>query len=189
MTGMPLSEDGRFEMSMRAASRERRNRPVGVVVLACAALAVAGIAAGTGLLSRRSAMREQRLQMEAAGRASALLGEYRALKASEQAGLSGEAHKDFPFLVTKLGDLASRAGLTDKPAPPREPPSRSSGGVMVKEYIYQSVRADRLEPLLEWIRLGTREIPGLELYQIPSLKPDATGWTMHVNFRRWEHNG
>jgi hypothetical protein len=181
-------DDLRFEMAVQAASRERRNRPVALVVLAAAALLVTGIAALIGTASRAAAAHEYQNQLEIQARVEGMLSQLAVLKNAEAASTSGAAHEAIPFLLTKMEDLAARAGLS-KPSPPAERPEPRPGGIVVKQYVYTNIRADSLTPLLEWVRLAVAEVPGLELYQITTLKPEPAGWNMSVSFRRWERTG
>ena len=42
---------------------------------------------------------------------------------------------------------------------------------------------------MEWVRMATSSIPGMEVTEL-KLRPDpTTGWTMDVTFRRWERAG
>ena len=90
-------------------------------------------------------------------------------------------------LLSQLEGLATRAGLKEKPNPPRQNPQTRSG-VTVTEYYYTNVKDASLKPLLEWLRLATAQIPGLEVYGL-NLRPDPNNWNMTVTFRRWERKG
>jgi hypothetical protein len=183
-----LSDDVRFEMAAQAASRERRNRPVILVVVAALALLVAGVAALAGLAARASAAAAYQDQLDAQARVQSMLSQLAVLKNAEAASTSGAAHDPNVRIASNMEGLALRAGLS-RPSPPHESPEPRGGGITVKEYVYTNVRAPSLTPLLQWVRLAVEEVPGLELYKITSLKPDAAGWNMSVSFRRWERNG
>lgn len=184
MTQNGLNDEIRFEMTMRAAGRERRNRPRALLVLAGAALVVGGLAALTGVGARSRAASAFQEQLETSAKAESLLAEYARLKQTEQVG-SDEAHRELPFLLTRVEDAALRAGLQNKPAPPTQQ-STDLGAVVVRKYVYQNVRSEKLEPLIQWLRQATQDVPGLEVYQITSLRPEPNAWTMAVVFRRWE---
>jgi hypothetical protein len=182
-----MNDDTRFEMAMAAAGRERRNRPVVLVVLAAGALLLSGVAALAGLVSRAAATGEYQDQLDTASRTDALLMQFKQLQQSALTGEERSAHEPIPLIITRMGDAAVRAGLT-QPIPQGESATERAG-VTIKEYRYTGIRADSLKPLLEWVRLAVEDVPGLELYQIPSLNPEPNGWTMSVTFRRWERKG
>jgi len=87
-------------------------------------------------------------------------------------------------LYSRMEQLATRAGIKDKPQPPR-PSESTRGAVKVVEYNYSNVKDPSLKALLEWARLATAEIPGMEVYGL-TLKPDPNNWNLTITFRRWE---
>lgn len=185
---MTLTDDLRFEMAAQAASRERRNRPVILVYVAAAALLVTGVAALIGIAGRASARRAYQDQIDTQARAEGMLTQLAVLKNAEAASTGGAAHDPNVRIASKMEGLALLAGLP-RPSPPRETSELRPGGIAVKQYVYTDVRAESLAPLLQWARVAVAEVPGLELYQIITLKPEPAGWRMTVSFRRWERTG
>lgn len=185
---MTAADDTRFELAAQAASHERRNRPRLLVFLAAGALLITAITALTGLAGRSRAAGRYQDALDAQARVNAMLQQVAALNNSEAAAGSGAAHDPYPIIYTKIEDAALRAGLA-RPSPPTEPDPQRTGGVIIRQYAYTNVRHDSIGPLLEWLRLAVADVPGLELFQIVSLKPDAAGWNMSVTFRRWERTG
>ena len=178
-----VTDDTRFELAAAAAARERRNRPVAPTVAAIVALAAAGLAAVLGLAARASAQREYSDRQAAAVRISSMLTEREALLRRVDAPDLTPVDKP----ISKIGEMATLAGLSEVPPPPRNPRQTQAAGGTIHEYIYPNIKSADLVPLLDWLRLSAAEIPGLEVYSL-NLKPDPAGWTMTVTFRRWERS-
>ncbi len=187
MSPPPLRDEARFELAMSAAMRERRNRPRALVFGAGAVLALALLAAGLGLRERAGARDELGQAQSSAASVARMLADLESMRASDAQSGDAGAGAPFPNLISTLEDLATRAGMKDRPQQPRTASDeRTYPGVAVHSYFYSAVKADGLEPLLQWIRLGTQEIPGLELFSIDDLRASPEGWTMNATFRRWE---
>jgi len=186
-SGRALSDDDRFELAMGAAARERRNRPRGMVVAAGLLLLICGIVAITGLVARGSArakLVQVRLDQAAIER---MAMDWASM--DEQESASANTGQPLKNLYSTLEDLATgRAGLKDKPKPPRLSAAPPRSGIVVNEYHYTDVKDKSLKALIEWARLATIEVPGLEVVSI-DLTPDPVNWTMNVTFRRWERAG
>ena len=182
-----LGDDARFELAMAAAGRERTNRPRALVMLAIAVLIVASVAAMWGLASRRSARATLTRALADQAAVEAMNSDWNRLVAEEKDSGADRIGTRMPDLLTKLEGFATQAGLKDKPNPPRQNPQTRSG-VTVTEYYYTNVKDPSLKPLLEWLRLATAQIPGLEVYSL-NLRPDPNNWSMTVTFRRWERGG
>ncbi len=183
-----LSEDDRFELSLGAASRARRNRPVGTVVIAGALLAVSVVFAlysvGARAKSRGGLVRAQQDQ----AKTDVLIDQWKRLMQAEAAGPKGGAGQPGVFKVSKMEDLATKAGMKSKPNTPRSLEDKTRPGIVTTRYIYSDVRDPELKSLLEWVRSGCAEIPGLELESL-TLKPEPTGWKLDATFRIWERAG
>lgn len=182
-----LSDDARFELAMGAAAAERRNRPRAMVVVSCVVLAVALVIAAAGVSARASARRTLARDLADQAAVEEMAQEWERLDA--QARESGDVAlgTKIPNLVSKVEEAAARAGLKDPLKKPRVTPRSANGGTM-NEYYYTDVKDPSLKALMEWLRLATTEIPGLEIVGV-DLKPEATAWNMTVTLRRWERGG
>lgn len=182
----PLADDARHELTVAAAARERRNRPMGLVAGAGALLVIAGIAAAAALASRASAAGELRAQAGARERIGAQVEELTGLRAAAAAAEGGDAGAPLGALIVtaRLDELATSVGLKEKPAPPRVT-DVPKGKIRVKEFLYQNVRSDNLKGLLAWLQSAPGTVPGLEVYRL-DLRAEPTAWSMTVTFRRWE---
>ena len=182
-----LSEDDRFELVLGAAGRERRNRPVGLLVaaacilIACAVFAVYAI--GARATDRRGLIRAQQDQAKVVG----LIEKWKTL-AKSSTDSSGVVGQPGAFKVSRMEELATKAGMKTKPNTPRSIEDKTHAGIVLTRYIYTEVRDDNLKALVEWARSGCAEIPGLELESI-TLKPEPAGWKLDATFRIWERTG
>jgi hypothetical protein len=182
---MSQAGDARFELAMAASAHERANRPRALVAGAVVALVAAALLALWGLSTLRTAKASLRATLGEQVDVEQMTGEWAHLDQQEHDGGSIPGlGRPVDGLFSKMEQLATRAGLKDKPQPPRSS-EIPRGGVKVIQYTYDNVRDASLKALLEWIRLANAEIPGMELDSL-TLKPDPTNWTARVVFRRWE---
>ena len=182
-----IGDESRFELVQAASGRERANRPLGLVIIACLALAIAFLSAIWALSSRRAAMSDLRATLAEQTDVEQMTEEWKRLDRLEREGGPGGGAglgKQVDHLYDKMEQLAVRAGIKDKPQPPR-PIETPRPPIKVIEYAYTGVKDPSLKALLDWTRLASAEIPGMEVYGI-TLKPDPTNWSMNVTFRRWE---
>lgn len=181
-----LSEEDRFELMLSAAGRERRNRPLGLVIVAaivlvgCAIFAVYAI--GSRASSRGGLVRAQQDQ----AKLGAMIEQWKALSRTQSdSPLIGQPNA---FKASKMEELATRAGMKTKPNTPRSIEDKTRTGIVVTRHIYTEVRDEHLKALVEWMRSGCAEIPGLEL-EAMTLKPEPSGWKLDATFRIWERAG
>lgn len=178
-----LSEEARFELSMAAAARERRNRPMLPTLVAALALVIGAVLALTGLTSKASAEAAYRRAVAQAGRTQGQLDEFARLS-------QGDSDMDVGAIVDKpisrIGQMAVLAGMPEEPRPPTETAQEIGGGTL-HSYLYTGVHAEELRTLLDWLRQATEAVPGLEVYGLTT-SPDPTGWKLTVTFRRWERH-
>lgn len=184
-----LSEDVRLGLSVAAASRERASRPRALVLASLLVLVIAVVAAGAGLASRAKARRELANWTQIDAQSEALAKEYAELDSRARAAGEQQTGRRIPDLFSKMEALATRAGMKDKPLPPRETTSPSRAGVTIRETTYENLRDPSIKAMLEWVHLATADpvsrLPGLEVSSL-RLQAEQTGWVMRVVFRRWE---
>jgi hypothetical protein len=180
-----VSEDARFESAMAASSHERRNRPRSLILLGGLLLGASFLTALLGWWSRTSARAHYEERSNERFRLQRMVQEWRDLEAKQSAGTGTGAHDPYPNLLSTMENLATSAGIKTVPQPPR-PSERQIPGGKETTYVYTDVRDESLQSLIDWVRLASEEIPGMELMEIPELKADGAGWRMRVIFKRWE---
>jgi hypothetical protein len=172
---------------MRAAARERRNRPRGLVFLAAAVLVVAAVTAGMGVKAQRRALRSLRHALEDQAQVEAMAAEFRSLTEQERSAGTQRAGEPIPNFRTLMEGLATQAGLSTRPSPTELPADRQ-GSVLVRSWSYD-FQESNIKSVLEWLRRATVDpatrIPGLEVFSL-DLKPSGEKWQVTVRLRRWE---
>lgn len=185
--GPRLTDDARFELAMTAAARERRNRPRLLLVIALGLLGAAAVTALAALAARGRAEEALRNAQAQTTVVEGWVREYRELQGRQDT--TADLFEPQPLLMTRLEELAltPEVGMQRAPQQPRTTQPNTTGPLVEHNYFYPAVRDPSLGALLRWLAAAEREIPGLELYHLNSLKPDASGdWIMSVTFRRWE---
>jgi hypothetical protein len=186
MSRAGLSEEARFELSMAASGRERRNTPRHLIYLAAAAVAVAGIAALVEARAWSRAGRETTAALAKDAEVREKVKEYQALKA--EGGGSDQARAGFDKMVSTGERLAEAAGLA-KPPKPREPDKPDvRGNVVHRTWTYSRVKSGEAGPLMEWVQSMLTEMSGLRVSSI-KLTPGEQGWSMDVTFAGAERVG
>lgn len=180
-----LSEEAKFELSMAAASRERANRPVGLVAGAAVVLVAGGVFAAYAMASRAAARGRLERAVVDQAMAEARVEEWRRLAESAGAMPTGGTGE---FRVSRMEELAVRAGMKSRPNAPVTRDDKSRPGVVVYSHIYVDVRDPSLAAMIEWMRMACAEIAGLEVEAL-TVRPEPAGWKMDVTFRRWERTG
>lgn len=183
----PLSEETRQDLTIAAAARERRNRPVGLVAASAVLLGVAALAALLAVGSRAAAAGSLRSAARSTDDVRARVSELEALRSASENpahGTVGEPMRDID-VQAKLEQAAVELGLKEKAQSSRVIPT-NKGKIRVVEYRYQNLRSENLEGMLKWVGAAGQTVQGLEVYGL-ELRWDATGvCTMTVTFRRWE---
>lgn len=184
-----LGDDARFDLSLGAAARERQNRPLGLVAMATAFVLVALVFAIYSVSARASSRRELVRALTDQSESDVMIARWAELAKLDAESPRGGVGQPGEFKISKMEDIATRAGM-NKPNTPRTTDDKSHTGIVVSRYFYTEVRNPTLQPLLEWARLACIEIGGLEVEFIKlTPEPAVTGWRMDVTFRRWERAG
>lgn len=182
-----LSEESRFELTLGAATRERRNRPIAALVLAGLVVIGAAVFALYAVGARAAARLELRRALSDQAQAEVKVAEWTRMVERDGASPQGTGGKS-EFRASRMEELATRAGMKNRPNAPASPEDKSRPGIVVYKHVYTGVQDPSLAALVEWVRLATDEISGLELESL-MVRPEPAGWRMDVSFRRWERAG
>jgi hypothetical protein len=181
-----LSEESRFELTLAAAAKERRNRPVAALVLAGLVLAGAAVFAMYAVGVRAGARSELRRALADQAESEVRAAEW--VRMSQGGDQTPRVGGRSEFRVSRMEELATRAEMKNRPNAPASPEDKSRPGIVLHRHVYTGVQDPSLAALVEWVRLATEEIAGLEVESL-KVRPEPVGWRMDVTFRRWERAG
>lgn len=170
---------------MQASTNERRNRPLSLVWLGGVLLVASLLTLLAGLWSKQSAEGHYFSRADERFRVQRMVQEWNELEQKQSTGAQAAAHEPNQRIPGTMEELAKSAGIKNLPPAPKINPRNIPGGKEVT-YVYNEVRDESLQTLMDWVRLATEQVPGLELVEIPELKSDGAGWRMRVIFKRWE---
>ena len=190
----PTQDDpARLELAMAAAAAERANKPRGLVILGVLALLIAGVYAFSGLMARASTIGTVEAERRTTRNVIDAVRKVQALQ--EKQSVRGLAPD--PRIGKELEDLAQEHGVKADATGKRLviPESEVTGvavpGIAQKKYV---ARFSGQDPgtVITWLAevLTSPRTTGVELSMI-TLRPDAGqnaagGWTMDIEFVRWE---
>jgi len=179
-----LTDDERYEQAMAAAASERRNRPTHLLLVPLGLFCIAGFVLAYAIYAHettRTSIEQRRAQYN---RLVAGVADLHDLETRAGSDSGVDTYGPIPDMLSRMEGTARDAGL-EKPNVPTVRTDRTQGAVR-QRYVYSNIVHDRLDELLEWIRLSQERVPGLFVHSI-SLKPVAgRGWSMDITFARWE---
>ncbi len=193
----PASQDSaRMELAMAAANAERANRPRGLVLLAAALLVGAAAYAVSGWMSRSATLAKVESERAKTRQVLAVVAKVQALRDKQATrGLAAD-----PRVGKAIEELAAAAGVKADSSgrslvvPESEVTGMAVPGVSQKKYAAKVTGQDP-KGLLEWLVnvQSSSETRGVEISMV-SLRPDTAppggssggGWSMEVEFVRWE---
>lgn len=184
-----MTEDERFEIRMVSIARLRRNRPVGVCVLAALVLVASLVVLLWAYLSYAGSKRTLSEAKMAQASIEVKIEELRAIDRQQQES-QGAAHDPYPSFASDMQNLAQRHGILSPPIPevPQNPIERN--GIREQRYTMRNVQSNRAESLVGFLDAALKMVPGLgirELQLAPRYRgEEPAGWTMTVTFSRLE---
>lgn len=185
-----MSEDDRLDLALMAQASERKHRPRHLVVLATLVLGAGLIGLVWGLTAHRRASAEARRERNNLVMLQRMEAELQAIEAAGQGQAQGPPWDAIPDLKSRLEGFATSAGLA-KPALPTESRDRAvpSGGKSAQRMrLSYRVSHSKPEEIMAWIERSLKDVPGLELWRL-RMRPEATNWSVEVEFSRWERVG
>ncbi|MBL8876991.1 MAG: hypothetical protein JNM86_14440 [Phycisphaerae bacterium] len=169
-----------------AGRTERANRPVSLIYLSGAILALALFMLAYFLFARFTASSRLGTESERAARIERLVArmkDYDRINEERR-----EEMRPLPTMQTQIADAAVAAQLKTKLAPAQPGSGQRTGDLVRRTWKYSDLHEESLEKVFDWISRSQRDIPGLELIGL-TLRPEATTWRVEVVFGRWERTG
>ncbi|MFI4915411.1 MAG: hypothetical protein ACIAS6_02750 [Phycisphaerales bacterium JB060] len=169
----------RGELAAKAAAREQRNRPRGVLYLGVLVV-LAGLVylmVGRSVLASAKADRQREVATATNVRIQADRLDRHILSAEQD----GAGKLDpFPNFTTAATSAAQSQGLT--PAPTLSSQRQVDQGEVVEQvYQYDRVTSRDLEALIGWVAQVQKMVPGVEISQM-NLAPQRTQWQLSITF-------
>lgn len=169
-----------------AARTERANRPMSLIYISGAFLAVGLCVLLYFFSARASAVSKLTTEATRANNIERLVAKLKDFDRINEE--RREDLKPFATLQTMITEAGVAAGLKTK-LPPAQPGSgRGPGDLTRRTWRYTDLHEESLEKVFDWISRSLRSVPGLELTGF-TLRPDAQTWRIDVTFGRWERAG
>ncbi len=179
-----LSSDDRYELASIAQNQQRLNSPKHLLGLGVFAVILSLIILGIAWQSRASATKALASDTYDLENIRGLIADITSLEASQTNNPNQDQFKSIPDILSQLKRFGVQAGLEHDIGLPIKPKSRPEGNAKLMTYPY-SLRDESLEHMLDWIRISTEQIPGLEVTDL-TIKPARNDWTMTVTLSRYE---
>ena len=176
----------RREAAAMAMARERRNRPIALLVGAAALLIAAGVFAGWSLLGVRAERADLRRQESRAARLVELAREVQDTRNDPSRRLNRQRYAPETNLLSKLQRITAEVGL-ERPAifGSIRPQRFEADSILVRNSLDVTIAGAAPEVGLAWLERAGEVVPGLHVLRL-RLTPDAAGWGLNMSLARWE---
>lgn len=183
-----LSMDDRMDIAISAASRDNRNKPVMLPMLAVLLLVVSALYAAVAFWQLSSAQRTEIHNARWAGELRTLLNRYTALvEANNGSQTVQDVYARADGFRSTMGDLWSQVGLENRAPDAKERTTsvgKAESGLVDLRMTYNKFTTREIGPALQWIQRGLEQFPGTELSQLELTVQPNQGWQVAVEFRR-----
>ena len=184
-----LSADDRYELAAIAQNQERLNYPKHLIFVGLMLVGLALIIFIVGWRMRSSALKANSLKAVELASINELIDELNTLEATQANDPDQDLYQPIPDIFSRLERFATQAKLENKLVLPsgRRNTNRSrpiTGNARQMLYPY-TIRDSSLEHMLDWIKISTEQIAGLEVTDL-EIKPAKQNWTMTVTLSRYE---
>jgi hypothetical protein len=178
-------DDLRQDLTSAAASSQRRNTPLFLVLLSLLGLVLCAGWAWHCRSLAKDAARDADLAKLKAKEITLAAAKLRGLMEAEAAGNGVRASQPMSQLLSVIEAAGARAGLKKQlPVGSRVPQPRNAEGWQQVKLTY-AVRDESLAAVMKWIDLAQEEVEGLAVSAI-KIRPEANEWSVNVTFSRWE---
>ncbi|MFT5425041.1 MAG: hypothetical protein ACI89L_002848 [Phycisphaerales bacterium] len=187
----PLTREDREELATAAINADRRNTPMGFLLLGGMVLGLGLVLLVTSWVSLRGAKARWNEDAARVTKIQRLATEFDALTLAANDTSNISAFEPNTSMLTDLDRLATQSDVTVK-VPKTTYQSTMNAGTRVALFGYTGVKDDSLADLLGWVKSTTGTIPGMRVDLIKLTLPANTAtttptqWEMDVTFARTE---
>jgi len=182
--GGRLSADDRYELASRAQNQQRLNYPKHLIVLGVLLVIISIIILVVAWQARAGAQTSNTRRAYQLTQIEALIANIQTLEQSQTTETSQDQFQPIPDILSKFKQYARQAKLSTELGLPNQPKSRMMGNARLMTYPY-AIRDPSLEHLLDWVKISTSQIPGLEVTDM-MVKPGKQDWLLTITLSRYE---
>jgi len=187
----PLTREDREELATAAINADRRNTPVGILLLGGGVLGLGLVLLIASFFSIRGAKARWAEDTDRVGKIQRLAEEFDTLTLAANDTTNISAHEPIPSMLPDLQRIAESNGVVVV-VPKTSYSTTMNTGTRIALFVYTNVKDDSLTDLLAWVQRTTDSIPGMRVDLIKLSLPantattTATQWQMDVTFARTE---
>jgi len=182
--GGRLSADDRYELASRAQNQQRLNYPKHLIFVGVLLVVVSIIVLVLAWQSRAGAQTSNTRRAYELTQIEALIANIQTLEQSQSTETSQDQFQPIPDILSKFKQYARQAKLSTELGLPNQPKSRLMGNARLMTYPY-AIRDPSLEHLLDFVKITTSQIPGLEVTDM-MIKPGKQDWLLTITLSRYE---
>ena len=184
LLGGRLSPDDRYELASRAQSQQRLNYPKHLIVLGAFLVIISLVVLFVAWRSLSAAQKTHERKAYQLTQIQEIIGNINTLEQSQANNTGLDQFQPINDILSKFKQYARQAKLSKELGLPKQPKSRNMGNAKLLTYPY-AVRDPSLEHLLNWVKISTNQIPGLEVTDM-TIKPGKQDWLLTITFSRYE---
>jgi Na+-transporting methylmalonyl-CoA/oxaloacetate decarboxylase gamma subunit len=178
-----LSVDDRYELAAKAKSQHRLNNPSHLIVLGVLLVFVSIVVLVIAWRVRSAAIETNVRKSNQVVQIDQIIAQIRELEQTQASSSAADRYAPIPDMLLRFKRYAAQAKLSNELGIPKTS-TQPQGDARKLIYTY-TVRDPSLERLLEWVKISTQQVPGLEINDI-TIKPSKTDWTITTIFARYE---
>ncbi|MCA9279933.1 MAG: hypothetical protein H6815_05740 [Phycisphaeraceae bacterium] len=184
-----LSMDDRMDLAISATSRDSRNKPVLLPLVAIIALIVSALYAGIAYMQLSSAKKTEMQNARWAGEFRTQLNTYSSLiSANSGEEVATDIYEPATDFLSTMSSLWSAVGLEGQSpgfSEPRNPIGKPESQLEEYKVRYNNFTTKSIGPVLDWIERGLTRFRGTELSQFDIKVIPNQGWQVStIEFRR-----
>ncbi len=188
-----MSQMKREDLQFRAmaAAAERRNRPVGLLVIAIALLIVSSVFTLWSASAVARARREITDAETGLQNVKATAERIEQVRTRPEKDPFGDRYRADPEMLRKLERVPERAGLEARPTLREEsrPRPLALDSPFQSKIVNVRFGDSSLQDVMKWINQALMDVPGLHVtsaeFTVPS-GPSGRGWVVDLKLARWE---